>query len=41
MRNGQYAMLLISEYIRQELRADATADDFCKGVTAYIHDKVF
>lgn len=41
MRNGQYAMLLISEYIRHELKADATVDDFCQGVTAYIHDNVY
>ena len=32
MKNGRYAMMLISEYIRQELKADALADDFCQGI---------
>lgn len=41
MKNGRYAMLLISEYIREELKADASADDFCQGVTAYIYNKVY
>ena len=41
MKNGRYAMMLISEYIRQELKADALADDFCQGVTAYIYNKVY
>lgn len=36
MKNGRYAMMLISEYIRQELKADALADDFCQGITHYI-----
>lgn len=36
MKNGRYAMMLISEYIREELKADASVDDFCQGVTAYI-----
>lgn len=37
MKNGRYAMMLISEYIRQELKAD----DFCQGITHYICDKVY
>ena len=41
MKNGRYAMMLISEYIREELKADASADDFCLGVTAYIYNKVY
>ena len=41
MKNGRYAMMLISEYIRQELKADATVDDFCQGITHYICDKVY
>ena len=41
MKNGRYAMMLISEYIRQELKADALADDFCQGITHYICDKVY
>lgn len=41
MKNGKYAMMLISEYIREELKADASADDFCQGVTAYIYNKVY
>lgn len=41
MKNGRYAMTLISQYIEQELKADATMDDFCQGITAYIHDKVY
>ena len=41
MKNGKYAMMLISEYIREELKADASVDDFCQGVTAYIYNKVY
>lgn len=41
MKNGRYAMMLISEYIREELKADASADEFCQGVTAYIYNKVY
>lgn len=41
MKNGRYAMMLISEYIREELKADASADDFCQGVTAYIYNKLY
>ena len=41
MKNGRYAMLLISEYIREALKADASVDDFCQGVTAYIYNKVY
>ena len=41
MKNGRYAMMLISEYIREELKADALVDDFCQGVTAYIYNKVY
>ena len=40
MKNGRYAMMLISEYIRKELKVDASVDDFCQGVTAYIYNKV-
>ena len=38
---GRYAMMLISEYIIQELKADALADDFCQGIMHYICDKVY
>lgn len=41
MKNGRYAMMLISEYIREELKADASVDEFCQGVTAYIYNKVY
>ena len=41
MKNGRYAMMLISEYIWEELKADASVDDFCQGVTAYIYNKVY
>lgn len=41
MKNGRYAMMLISEYIREELKADASVDDFCQGVTAYIYNKEY
>uniref|UniRef100_UPI004027E8AB hypothetical protein n=1 Tax=Prevotella sp. TaxID=59823 RepID=UPI004027E8AB len=41
MKNGRYAMMLISEYIREELKADASVDDFCQGVTANIYNKVY
>lgn len=41
MKNGRYAMMLITEYIREELKADASADEFCQGVTAYIYNKVY
>jgi len=41
MKNGRYAMLLISEYIREQLKADASVDDFCQGVTEYIYNKVY
>ena len=41
MKNGRYAMMLISEYIREELKADASVDGFCQGVTAYIYNKVY
>lgn len=41
MKNGRYAMMLISEYIREKLKADASVDDFCQGVTAYIYNKVY
>ena len=41
MKNGRYAMMLISEYIREELKADASVDDFCQGVTVYIYNKVY
>lgn len=41
MKNGRYAMMLISECIWEELKADASVDDFCQGVTAYIYNKVY
>ena len=41
MKNGRYAMMLISEYIREELKADASVDEFCQGVTSYIYNKVY
>ena len=41
MKNGRYAMMLISEYIREELKSEASVDDFCQGVTAYIYNKVY
>ena len=41
MKNGRYAMMLISEYIREGLKADASVDDFCQGVTAFIYNKVY
>lgn len=41
MKNGRYAMMLISEYIQEELKADASADEFCQGVTAYIYNMVY
>lgn len=41
MKNGRYAMMLISEYIREELKADASVDEFCQGVTAYIYNKAY
>lgn len=41
MKNGRYAMMLISEYIREELKADASVADFCQGVTTYIYNKVY
>lgn len=41
MKNGRYVMMLISEYIWEELKADASVDDFCQGVTAYIYNKVY
>lgn len=40
-KNGRYAMMLISEYIREELKSEASVDDFCQGVTAYIYNKVY
>ena len=41
VKNGRYAMMLISEYIQEELKADASVDDFCQGVTAFIYNKVY
>lgn len=41
MKNGRYAMVLISEYIQKKLKAEASVDDFCQGVTAYIYNKVY
>ena len=41
MKNGRYAMTLISEYIQQELTSESTVEDFCEGVTSYIYNKVY
>ena len=41
VKNGRYAMMLISEYIREELKTDASVDEFCQSVTAYIYNKVY
>ena len=41
MKNGRYAMMLISEYIQQELKPAASVDEFCQGITAYIYNKVY
>ena len=41
MKNGRYAMLLIAEYIRQQLETEASVEDFCQGVTAYIYHNVY
>lgn len=41
MKNGRYAMVLISEYIQHELKPESTVEDFCEGVTSYIYNKVY
>lgn len=41
MKNGRYAMVLISEYIQHELKPESTVEDFCGGVTSYIYNKVY
>lgn len=41
MKNGRYAMVLISEYIQHELKPGSTVEDFCEGVTSYIYNKVY
>lgn len=41
MKNGRYAMVLISEYIQHELKQESTVEDFCEGVTSYIYNKVY
>lgn len=41
MKNGRYAMVLISEYIQHELKPESTMEDFCEGVTSYIYNKVY
>ena len=41
MRNGRYAMTLISEFIQRQLNVDASVDDFCEGVSSYIYNKVY
>lgn len=41
MKNGHYAMVLISEYIQHELKPESTVEDFCEGVTSYIYNKVY
>lgn len=41
MKNGRYAMVLISEYIQHELKPESTVEDFCEGVTSYMYNKVY
>ena len=41
MKNGRYAMVLISEYIQHELKPESTVEDFCEGVTSHIYNKVY
>lgn len=41
MKNGRYAMVLISEYIQHELKPESTVEDFCEGVMSYIYNKVY
>lgn len=41
MKNGRYAMVLISGYIQHELKPESTVEDFCEGVTSYIYNKVY
>lgn len=41
MKNGRYAMVLISEYIQHELKPESTVEDFCEGVTSYIYNKLY
>ena len=41
MKNGRYAMVLISEYIQHELKPESTVEDFCEGVTSSIYNKVY
>lgn len=41
IKNGRYAMVLISEYIQHELKPESTVEDFCEGVTSYIYNKVY
>ena len=41
MKNGRYAMVLISEYIQHELKPESTVEDFCEGVTSYLYNKVY
>ena len=41
MKNGRYAMVLISEFIQHELKPESTVEDFCEGVTSYIYNKVY
>lgn len=36
LRNGRYSMLLVSEYLRH-LGKEATCQEFCAGVTAFVH----
>ena len=41
MKNGRYAMVLISEFILHELKPESMVEDFCEGVTSYIYNKVY
>ena len=41
MKNGRYAMVLISEYIQHELKQESTVEDFFEGVTSYVYNKVY
>lgn len=37
--NGRLAMEIITSYIESSLDRNATCDDFCRGVTAAVHDR--
>lgn len=37
MTNGRYAMMLIAEYVREHLKAEASMEEFCRGVSKFIY----